>query len=109
MVFASEEDSEEMHIGFMKEHPFKKRNEDEQLTVVQGGEICVDLIAKTDKTGNTFYMGELKGMLHLPLDQGLFFKIFLTEGREEVVISPLDPSRSKKRSFNNQQYVSETG
>jgi hypothetical protein len=94
MVFSGEEDCEEIHIGFMKNNASSDSH-----TIMGGnnGGIAIDLCKRVDGNGNVIHIGDLKGPVDMPVINGLFFKVILSEGNEEIIISPLDFEARRRR------------
>ncbi len=58
----------------------------------------IDLVAKTDRDGNKYFVGKLKCDMTLHFKEGQAFLVFVSdEGFEQIQISPLEDKPKTKR------------
>lgn len=106
-IFLDEPQAEELQISMLPPGIQNRRIQEVKNNVLtHDGKLKVPLSVKTDRNGNTYYVGEVKGPIMFPLYIGAFFSVFVAkEGKEELQISLIDHSR-QKRANDSGEYAS---
>jgi hypothetical protein len=97
MVFVSEDDAEELHIGPMDPNRHSKSRYN-GVGMNPSGRLVIDLHPFLDKHEDVVYAGEAKGLVQMDCTEGIFFTIFVSRsGSEQLQISRLKPRERPER------------
>ncbi len=103
MVFVSEEDAEELHIGPIDPNRRSKTRHN-GANGGPSGRLIVDLHPFLDKHEDVVYAGECKIPHQMDCTRGIFFTIFVSRsGSEQLQISRLKPRRRDEIEYTEQK------